>query len=250
MNNAITIDALRALDAIDKKGSFAAAAESLYKVPSALTYTIKKLEDDMGVVLFDRTRQRATLTPTGKLVLEQGREILLATNRLVDSVKQLESGWESEIRIARDTIIDAQILFDVLHDFNELDTNVDISLGVEVLGGGWDSLHSGRSDIAIGVTGELPKGMFQTHKIGRLSFAFVVSLNHPLADHEGPIDSKTLSKYTAIVASDTSQVLPVRDSGLFNSRRVIRVNSVESKLAAQIQGLGVGYFPKHIANPI
>ena len=47
MNNAITIDALRALDAIDKKGSFAAAAESLYKVPSALTYTIKKLEEDM-----------------------------------------------------------------------------------------------------------------------------------------------------------------------------------------------------------
>lgn len=48
MQQAITIDALRALDAIDKKGSFAAAAESLFKVPSALTYTIKKLEEDMA----------------------------------------------------------------------------------------------------------------------------------------------------------------------------------------------------------
>ncbi|KJG06568.1 LysR family transcriptional regulator [Photobacterium angustum] len=250
MNNAITIDALRALDAIDKKGSFAAAAESLYKVPSALTYTIKKLEEDMGVALFDRTRQRSILTPAGKLVLEHGREILLATNRLVDSVQQLESGWENEIRIARDTVIDAQILFDVLHDFNQLDNKVDVSLGVEVLGGGWDALHSRRADIAIGVTGELPKGMFQTYKIGCLSFVFVVSPDHPLADHDGVLDAKTLSEYPAIVAADTSQILPVRDSGLFNSKRVIRVNSIESKLAAQAQGLGVGYLPRHIAKPL
>ncbi|KJG39708.1 LysR family transcriptional regulator [Photobacterium angustum] len=250
MNNAITIDALRALDAIDKKGSFAAAAESLYKVPSALTYTIKKLEEDMGVALFDRTRQRAILTPAGKLVLEHGREILLATNRLMDSVQQLESGWENEIRIARDTVIDAQILFDVLHDFNQLDNKVDVSLGVEVLGGGWDALHSRRADIAIGVTGELPKGMFQTYKIGCLSFVFVVSPDHPLADHDGVLDAKTLSEYPAIVAADTSQILPVRDSGLFNSKRVIRVNSIESKLAAQAQGLGVGYLPRHIAKPL
>ncbi|EAS66141.1 LysR substrate-binding domain-containing protein [Photobacterium angustum] len=249
MNNAITIDALRALDAIDKKGSFAAAAESLYKVPSALTYTIKKLEEDMGVALFDRTRQRAILTPAGKLVLEHGREILLATNRLVDSVQQLESGWENEIRIARDTVIDAQILFDVLHDFNQLDNKVDVSLGVEVLGGGWDALHSRRADIAIGVTGELPKGMFQTYKIGSLSFVFVVSPDHPLADHDGVLDAKTLSEYPAIVAADTSQILPVRDSGLFNSKKVIRVNSIESKLSAQAQGLGVGYLPRHIAKP-
>ena len=52
MYQAITIEALRALDAIDKKGSFAAAAESLFKVPSALTYTIKKLEDEVGSPLF------------------------------------------------------------------------------------------------------------------------------------------------------------------------------------------------------
>ncbi|MEZ9900960.1 LysR family transcriptional regulator [Vibrio breoganii] len=105
MYNNISIDALRALDAIERKGSFAAAAESLYKVPSALTYTIKKLEDEVGTPLFDRSKQRAQLTAAGRLVLEHGREILLATNRLYDSVQELESGWESEIRLARDTIV-------------------------------------------------------------------------------------------------------------------------------------------------
>lgn len=249
MHNSITIDALRALDAIDKKGSFAAAAESLYKVPSALTYTIKKLEEDMNVALFDRTKQRAKLTPAGRLVLEHGRDILIAANRLVDSVKQLESGWESELRLARDTVIDSQILFDLVADFNQLDHTVDVSLGVEALGGGWDALHSRRADIVIGATGELPKGLFQTYRIGKVSFVFAVSPEHELAGYKGILDARMLQDFPAIVVSDTSQILPVRDSGLFNSKRVIRVNTMQAKLEAQVQGLGIGFLPWHMAKP-
>lgn len=249
MYNNISMDALRALDAIERKGSFAAAAESLYKVPSALTYTIKKLENEIGTPLFDRSGQRATLTKAGKLVLEHGREILLASNRLYDSVQQLESGWESQIRIARDTIIPESKIFPVIHRFNQLEQSVDVNLGVEVLGGGWDALHSRRADIVIGASGELPKGLFTTHKIGEIAFIFVVSPHHPLAKHQGAIDSDQLNRYPSIVVADTSQVLPVRDSGLFKSRQIVRVNSMESKIAAQIEGLGVGFIPAHLAKP-
>ncbi|MDG3085076.1 LysR substrate-binding domain-containing protein [Vibrio hannami] len=250
MHQAITIEALQALDAIDKKGSFAAAAESLFKVPSALSYTIKKLEEDLDITLFDRSKQRAQLTPAGRLVLEQGREILLATNRLIDSVKQLDSGWEREIRIARDTTICQAPLFDLVTQFNQLEHNVDVTLGVEVLGGGWDALHSRRADIVIGVSGELPKGLFKTHKIGTLSFVFAVSSQHPLAGFKGVIDNEQLRKYPSVVVADTSQILPVRDSGLFQSKQVLRVSSMDSKLEGQRQGLGIGFLPLHIAKPM
>lgn len=249
MYNAVTIEALRALDAIDKKGSFAAAAESLYKVPSALTYTIKKLEEDMGTPLFDRSKQRAQLTPAGQLVLAQGRDILLATSRLIDSVKQLESGWESEIRIARDTTIPRKKVLELVSEFNELGHNVDVTLGVEVLGGGWDALHNRRADIVIGASGELPKGLIQTHKMGEISFVFAISPDHPLASVDGDLEAEQLRDYTAIVVSDTSQLLPVRDSGLFNSKRVIRVNTMETKVLAQIQSVGIGFLPLHLARP-
>jgi DNA-binding transcriptional LysR family regulator len=247
MHNAITIDALRALDAIARKGSFAAAAQSLYKVPSALTYTIKKLEQDIGVTLFDRTKQRARLTPAGQLLLEQGREILLATNRMIDSVKQLESGWENEIKIARDTVIPQRPLFELLHEFNALDHHVNITLGEEVLGGGWDALHSRRADIVIGTSGELPKGAYQTYKIGQLTFVFAVSPQHPLANFPGIIDSEQLRAFPSVIVADTSQLLPVRDAGVFQSKRTIRVNSMDAKLAAQVQGLGIGFLPVHLA---
>ncbi|PMO88740.1 LysR family transcriptional regulator [Vibrio breoganii] len=249
MYNNISIDALRALDAIERKGSFAAAAESLYKVPSALTYTIKKLEDEVGTPLFDRSKQRAQLTAAGRLVLEHGREILLATNRLYDSVHELESGWESQIRLARDTIVPEQKIFPLISKFNNLQQKVDVNLGVEVLGGGWDALHSRRADIVIGANGELPKGLFSTHKMGEISFVFALSPKHPLANSPKTISNEQLQDYASIVVSDTSQILPVRDSGLFKSRQLIRVNSMESKIAAQIEGLGVGFIPTHLAKP-
>ncbi|WP_432463666.1 LysR family transcriptional regulator [Agarivorans sp. QJM3NY_33] len=246
MNDAITLEALKALDAIDKQGSFAAAAASLYKVPSALSYTIKKLEQDIGVDLFDRSKQRATLTPAGKLALQHGRELLLASQRMLDSIQQLDSGWESELRIARDTVIPSAPLFQLLQKFSQLEQHVNITLGVEALGGGWDALHSRRADIVIGANGELPKGLFNMHKIGSLMFVFCVAPEHPLALVETPISAEQLAQYPAIVVTDTSQQLPVRDSGLFISKQVIRVNTMHAKIVAQQQGLGTGFLPKHL----
>lgn len=249
MHQHLTIEALKALDAIDKKGSFAAAAESLFKVPSSLTYTIKKLEQDMGCELFDRSKQRAVLTPAGQLVLTQGRDILLATNRLFDSVKQLESGWETELRIARDTLVKQTPLFEATKEFSTLDNNVDVSLSVEVLGGGWDALHTGRADIVIGASGDLPKGRFQTHNIGAVNFIFAVAATHPLAQVEQVIELNQLQLYPSIVVADTSQLLPVRDSGLFASKQVIKVDNMQAKITAQVQGIGIGFVPYHLAKP-
>jgi DNA-binding transcriptional LysR family regulator len=246
MQNPITIDALRALDAIERKGSFAAAAASLYRVPSALTYTIKKLEEEMGTALFDRSKQRAQLTPAGKLVLEHGREILLATNRLIDSVQQLESGWENEIRSSRDTIIYQRPLFNLIEQFNQLEHSVDITLDVEAVGGGWDALHSRRADIVIGASGELPRGVFQTHKMGEIEFVFAVAPHHPLAFVDGMLDADRLTHYSALVVADTSQLLPIRDNGIFKSKQMIRLNTMEAKIAAQVQGLGIGFLPRHM----
>ncbi|MDM8567479.1 LysR family transcriptional regulator [Candidatus Halobeggiatoa sp. HSG11] len=56
------LDAIIILDAIDKHGSFAAAAEALYRVPSSITYAVQKLERCMGMSLFDRKKYRPTLT--------------------------------------------------------------------------------------------------------------------------------------------------------------------------------------------
>ena len=66
---------------------------------------MNKLEADLAVALYDRSGQRAVLTPAGRLLLEEGRHLLAAAERLELLIKQLESGWEPVLRIARDTIL-------------------------------------------------------------------------------------------------------------------------------------------------
>ena len=246
MQSPITLDALRALDAIDRKGSFAAAAKSLFKVPSALTYTVKKLEDDLNVALFDRSKQKAQLTSAGKLILEQGREILIATDKLESAVKQLDSGWERNVTISRDTIIPLAPLLESILEFNKLEHDTNITISEESLGGGWDALHSNRTDIAIGVSDHLPKGEYQIKEIGRVDFLFAVSQSHPLALIKRPIEASDLLLYPSLIVSDSSLLLPTRDTGLFRSKQQIRFKTMQAKIEAQTMGLGVGFLPRHL----
>ncbi len=55
----LNLDVLLILDALDTHGSFATAAESLYKTPAALSYMIQKLESDLDITLLDRSGHRA-----------------------------------------------------------------------------------------------------------------------------------------------------------------------------------------------
>ena len=116
----ISLDSLRVLDAIDRRGSFAAAAGELHRVTSAVSYAVQKLEEDLGVVLFDREGHRARLTPTGLLVLERGRDLLAAAERLALDARQLHDGWETELRIAFDNIFEVDVLFPLIAEFQAL----------------------------------------------------------------------------------------------------------------------------------
>ncbi|MDE1714824.1 LysR family transcriptional regulator (plasmid) [Chromobacterium amazonense] len=82
----LTLEALQVLDAIEQHGSFAAAAEALFKVPSALTYTVQKLEQGLGVAIYDRSGHRARLTPAGERLLKDGRHLLDAARQRADLV--------------------------------------------------------------------------------------------------------------------------------------------------------------------
>lgn len=242
----LTLEALRVLDAIDRKGSFGAAAESLFKVPSALSYTVQKLESDLGVTLFDRSRQRAQLTVAGKLLVEQGRMLLQAATRLEDAVRQLESGWETRLRIARDTILPGQPLWQLVQAFNQLDKQVALHLSEEVLGGAWDALISDRCDLTLGASGDLPKGIFEYHLMGEVEFVFAVAPDHPLTLHKGPIDAAAIRAFPTVVVADSSQTSPSRSSGLLESRQTVRVATMGAKIEAQLQGIGVGFLPRHL----
>lgn len=244
----LTLDALQVLDAIDRKGSFAAAAEELFRVPSAITYTVQKLEQDLAVSLFDRTGHKAVLTPAGQALLQEGRHLLRAAQLLESRVQRVATGYETELTIAVSDLIGVERLFPVLEDFYREPCGTEVKLITEVYGGSWDALVAGRADLSIGAPGEAPPGGgYSVRPMGLLEFAFAVAPRHPLASLPEPLTSQAILQYRAISAADSSRHLAPRTSGLLTGQEVLTVPDMRAKLAAHIAGLGVGYIPLRLA---
>lgn len=240
----LTLDALIVLDAIDRKGSFAAAAEELYRVPSAISYTVQKLEQDLEVTVFDRSGHRAVLTPPGRALLEQGRVLLNNVQQLEAHVQRVATGWEAELRIAIDTLIPVAALFPLCTQFYAAHRGTRLHLSEEVLGGSWDALLAGRADLVIAASGDGPPGGgYSIIPMGEATMVFAVAPAHPLASHDEPLTSAELLKHRAIAVADSSRYLPVRSFGLLQGQDVLTVPDMQAKLEAQCQGLGVGYLP-------
>ncbi len=62
----LTLEAIQIVSTIAREGSFSAAAEILHKVPSTISYSVARLEEQLGVTLFRRNGPKVTLTPAGK----------------------------------------------------------------------------------------------------------------------------------------------------------------------------------------
>ena len=243
----LTLDALTVLDAIDRKGSFAAAAEELHRVPSAMTYAVQKLEEELNVLLFDRSGYRAQLTEAGRELLSEGRQLLHAAAELEARVKRVATGYEVELCIAVDDVIPMERLFPLFQDFYREDCGTRLRLLTEVYGGAWDALVTGRADLVIGAPGEGPPGGgYSTRLLGAVQWLFMVAPTHPLAQAPEPLKPEDILKYRSIAAADSSRNLPPRTSGLLSGQDVLTVPDMRSKIAFQRAGLGVGYLPVHM----
>lgn len=244
----LSLESLEVLDAIATKGSFAAAAESLFRVPSAITYTVRKLEQDLGVALFNRSGHRAELTEAGTELLREGRYLLNAASELESHVKLIASGVETELTIAISELFTLDALYKVIAQFYEQNFGTRLKVTREVFGGSWDALVSGRATIAVGALGEGPHASgCSTKAIGVIDFHYAVAAHHPLANVDEPLKSTDIKHYRAISASDSSRSIQPRMSGISTGQEMLAVPDMQAKLQAQIAGLGVGYLPKRLA---
>jgi DNA-binding transcriptional LysR family regulator len=250
----LTLEALHILDAIDRKGSFAGAAIELDRVPSALTYSVRKLENDLDVLLFDRSGHRAKLTPAGRELLTEGRHLLRAAAELEQRVKRTATGWEVELRIVLDSVIPFEKMIPLIAAFDREGSGTRLRFSCEVLSGVWESLLNGRADLAIGAAYSGPEttlmtGGFRTMSLTPNAWAFAVAPVHPLAKLPEPLTASQIQRHRAVAVGDTGRTLPGISTGLLSGQETLTVPSLKAKLAAQLAGLGCGHLPRSLAAP-
>ena len=249
-HHVLTPEALQMVIAIERNGSFAAAARELGKVPSALTYSVRQLEDALDVLLFDRSSRQARLTAAGEELLREGRLLLQQMDAVANRVKRVASGWESELTIAVDKAIAPQPIFDLMEAFYALNPPTRLRLRSEVLTGTWEALHSGEADLAIGVAGDrtaVPG--IRTEAMGELRFILTFAPHHPLAQLGEPLSTTELARHRIVAVADTARGLEPTTVGILPGQDVLTVPSMPAKLEAQLRGLGCGFLPEAMVRP-
>jgi DNA-binding transcriptional LysR family regulator len=246
MKYPITLEALEVLDAIERKGSFAAAANELYRVPSAISYSIQKLEQDLDVVLFRKEGRKSVLTDAGKILLEQGRVILAATDRLAIATKKTHSGWEPVFNIAIDSILDFDFIYPLINEFYGLQPAIEINIYEEVLGGALEAITRGRADLVIGAGDESTLGEnISYRRIQQVEWIFAVAPGHALTRAPLPLSLEHIEQHRFVVVRDSSRDQAPHSRRLFTKRPVLSVPSSTEKIRAQCRGLGAGFLPAH-----
>ncbi|QKJ87043.1 Transcriptional regulator [Paramixta manurensis] len=241
---------LEVLDAVARTGSFTAAANELHRVPSAVSYTVRQLEEWLAVSLFERRHRDVVLTDAGALFIRESRGVIkkmLATRR---QCQQVANGWRGQLSIAVDRIVKPQRTRQLVLDFYRHFPDMELLVSPEVFNGVWDALADGRVEVAIGATQAIPVGgRFAFRDMGTLNWRCVVSATHPLASYRDVLDDEVIRAWPSLVLEDTSRALPRRTTWTLDNQRRLVVPDWETGFDCLQAGLCVGMVPGHFAAP-
>jgi DNA-binding transcriptional LysR family regulator len=242
-----TLEQLRVLEAIDRTGSFAAAARATHRVPSAVTYLIQELETSLGLALFDRSRRRAVLTAAGVRVLESARAVLNEAGALERMCIELAGGWEAELHVIVDAALPLVPLTACLSRFAESDVPTRLRVNVECQEGVLDHFERAHADIALylGFDSNAEAAAFEQIALPPLEMILVAATSHPLAAQ--PECDPPASGYAELVVQDTAARFSAHArSSFLGSRNVVSLADFYSKRIALLAGAGYGWIPSHL----
>ena len=175
----MTIIQLEYLLAVANCGSFSAAAEKCFVTQPSLSMQIKNLEEELGIVLLDRTRKPVVPTNAGEAVLRQARETVKAFEAIREIVANLKNDVSGTLRLGIIPTIAPYLLHRLIPDFTKKYPKVDLMIREMK---SRDIIHALRHDMldaAIMSGGTIPDDI-QEEDLFNDRFFVYVSPDHPL----------------------------------------------------------------------
>ncbi|HAO1304528.1 TPA: HTH-type transcriptional activator AllS [Escherichia coli] len=241
-------ETLRTFIAVAETGSFSKAAERLCKTTATISYRIKLLEENTGVALFFRTTRSVTLTAAGEHLLSQARDWLSWLESMPSELQQVNDGVERQVNIVINNLLyNPQAVAQLLAWLNERYPFTQFHISRQIYMGVWDSLLYEGFSLAIGVTGtEALANTFSLDPLGSVLWRFVMAADHPLANVEEPLTEAQLRRFPAVNIEDSARTLTKRVAWRLPGQKEIIVPDMETKIAAHLAGVGIGFLPKSL----
>jgi DNA-binding transcriptional LysR family regulator len=231
--------------AVVEAGSFQAAADKLLKSQSSISYAMQKMQQGLGVKVFEHRGRRAELTDAGQLMLQRAKDLINTANAAEKVAADFSTGWEPQIGLVLSEIFPKHILHAALAEFGEECPQTRLEIYIEVLSGVDDKLRSGEAQIA--VNNMIPSGMVGEPIIA-MDFVRVAHPDHPLHHLGRAIRPSDMKLHRQIVIRDSGSYRR-ENRGWLGSDQRWTVSSMLNAFDLLKQGFGSGVLARSIAQP-
>ena len=175
----MTIIQLQYLIEVANCGSFSAASENCFVTQPSLSMQVKALEEELGVVLLDRTKKPIIPTAVGEVVLEQAREALRSYKHIHETVAEMRGETAGKMRLGVIPTIAPYLLHKFIPTFVKEFPRVELEIHEMVTAEIIESLKRDRIDAALVASGTCGEGITE-HDLFSDHFYAYVSPSHPL----------------------------------------------------------------------
>ncbi|MCX8997237.1 LysR substrate-binding domain-containing protein [Rhizobiaceae bacterium BDR2-2] len=247
-NTNLNLRHLRAAHAVWREGSFSRAAERLGVVPSALTETIRQLEEIAGVTLFDRRLRPPRPTPLGLEFLDETRPLVEGLDRAFGRLRENGDLARGALNIGASPSAISGRLAPALAAFRQSYPGVAITLHDDIAERLAALVSEGRLDIAIAGRAGTSPDISQT-EIGSDPFGLACRADHPLARLGRPVRLADIdpSHLVHLDGNTGTARLLAGCSALPDAMRngTLRAHSTVGQLCLIRAGIGVGLLPRN-----
>jgi DNA-binding transcriptional LysR family regulator len=236
----VTLDQVTVFHKIVERGSFKAASEELHKTQPAISFSIKKLEEELGAELFDRTLYRPTLTSHGQMFFEKSLGLLESMRSIDELSESFKRKEEPEIKISIDGIGLNKNLLKLFKRFSDEFTSTKLSMSFDILSEAERRVIQGEVEMGI------------THFISNRSTLDVVQhtnikmlpvINRDLYREKKVRSQDDLKFIDQIVLGDKNP--SAASFGLLDNGKKWRIMDSYFKKELILAGLGWGHLPEN-----
>lgn len=238
----ISLKEWNTLLAVVRNDGFARAAEVLHISQPAISYTIAKIEERLGISILRPEGRRARITPIGQMLLEHVEPLIQMAVQVEAIARQLRASWRPEVRLAVVDDFPTRLLIGAIRGHADSQSGATVLLTEGAPEAVQQLLHKREAELAI--TRQLGAGMAGEILV-ETEYLPVAHPGHPLFRHQGPLLDADLRQAIEVTTEAGEARARQAGQGSQSGPQCWRVSNHETAEKALAEGIGYGWLPRH-----
>ena len=240
-NPRVSLEQWLAFKTVVDCGSYAMAAQALNKSQSSISYAIARLNEQLPQPVLILDGRKAVMTDAGQVLYRHAERLLNQASQAEAIASSLALGFESEVAIAVDVLVEVGSLVCAFEEFSQEFPHTRIRVLETSLSGTTEALLEKTADLVIGT--KTPPG-FQSRPLLQVKMIAVAAPGHPLVKNREDVSELELRSMRQVVLGDTG-TFREQDSGWLQADQRWTVSHFSTSIKLLRSGLVFAFIPQN-----